>query len=94
MTKISKYENMDIFSKREDIICTNNNERQKYKNFLLKTINNILTPNQKEYIIEYYFFNMKMKDIAEQNNINISTVSKTIKRGTEKIKKLANIYFN
>lgn len=94
MTKISQYENMDIFATRENIVSTNKKDRQKYKEFLIKAINNALTPNQKEYIIEYYVFNRKMKDIAEQNNINISTVSKTIKRGTNKIKNLANIYFN
>lgn len=94
MTKISKYENMDIFPTGNEKISTNNKDRQKYKEFLIKAINNALTPNQKEYIIEYYVFNKKMKDIAELNNINISTVSKTIKRGTNKIKKLANIYFN
>ena len=94
MTKISKYENMDIFSYGNKKISTNNKNRQKYKEFLIKAINNALTPNQKEYIIEYYVFNKKMKDIAELKNINISTVSKTIKRGTNKIKKLAYIYFN
>ncbi|MEG1447759.1 MAG: sigma factor-like helix-turn-helix DNA-binding protein [Oscillospiraceae bacterium] len=84
---------MDIFGIGQSDISTNESERKKYKDFLVKAINNALTPHQKEYIIGYYFLNMKMKDIAEEKNINISTVSKTIRRGTDKIKKLANIYF-
>lgn len=94
MAKISQYENMDIFSVKNNRVSTNSREREQYKNFLVKAINNVLTPNQKEYLIQYYFFDMKMKDIAQEKNINISTVSKTIKRGKDKIKKIANLYFN
>ena len=94
ITKISQYDNMDIFKQTNQGKATNQKERERYKVFILKTIDKGLTDRQKKMMLQYYFYNMTMKDIAKENEVHVSTVSRTIAQGKNKIKKLANVYFS
>ena len=53
---------------------------------LLKTlIAKELTPRQREYMMLYYGKNMSMEAIARQMGVNKSTVSRTLKRGRQRL---------
>ena len=45
-----------------------------------------LTPRQRQLVNMYYIEQMQMQDIAEERGLHISTVSRTIKRGRERLK--------
>ncbi len=55
---------------------------------LYQVINNDLTKTQKSYIILYYKYKMKPKQIAERYGVNPSTVSRTIARAKKNIFRL------
>ena len=44
-----------------------------------------ITPRQREYMILYYGKNMSMEAIARQLGVNKSTVSRTLKRGRQRL---------
>ena len=46
-----------------------------------------LTDRQRELIEKYYLYGMSMTEIAEELELSPSTVSRTIKRGRERIRK-------
>ena len=85
--------NMDDFALPSYETPTNQKRREKYLDFTLKSVSEILTPSQRSYILSYYIDNQKMKEIAEENSVNVATVSRTIKRGLDRIKKIAGVYF-
>lgn len=45
-----------------------------------------LTPRQRQLVHMYYIEQMQMQDIADEIGLHISTVSRTIKRGRERLK--------
>ncbi len=45
-----------------------------------------LTPRQRQLVNMYYIEQMQMQDIADELDLHISTVSRTIKRGRERLK--------
>ena len=45
-----------------------------------------LTPRQSQLVHMYYIEQMQMQDIADEMGLHISTVSRTIKRGRERLK--------
>ena len=45
----------------------------------------LFTDKQKEYFIDYYFNNLTLQEIAENNNISRNAVHKNIKDVTEKL---------
>lgn len=51
-----------------------------------RAINSELTCRQKQLINMYYIEQMQMQDIADELGLHISSVSRTIKRGREKLK--------
>lgn len=53
---------------------------------LRRAINSQLTRRQKQLISMYYIEQMPMQDIADELGLHISTVSRTIKRGRERLK--------
>lgn len=55
--------------------------------FLKKFIENELTGKQKCYIIKYYADGKTVRAIADECGVCPSTVSRTIKRGTSKLRK-------
>ena len=50
-------------------------------------IDSELTCRQKQLVHMYYIEQMRMQDIADELGLHISSVSRTIKRGREKLKK-------
>ena len=64
---------------------TNQAQMQRLKRALRDVIKNDLTPRQKEMVVLYYYEGMKMCRIAEKLNLDISTVSRTIKRARRNI---------
>ena len=53
---------------------------------LRRAINSDLTKRQKQLIGMYYIEQMPMQDIADELGLHISSVSRTIKRGRERLK--------
>ena len=45
----------------------------------------LFTDKQKEYFIDYYFNNLTLQEIAENNNVSKNAVHKSIKDITEKL---------
>lgn len=78
----------DIFRGEEDAdilrIIERNTSKEKRKIIqkrLVEIIENDLTPKQREVIIEYFFNNMKMSEIAEKQGVSVSAVSAKISAG-------------
>lgn len=53
---------------------------------LRSAINSELTRRQKQLITMYYLDQMPMQDIADELGLHISSVSRTLKRGRERLK--------
>ena len=57
----------------------------------LKRVQNVirgeLTENQREMLTAYYFEKQTMTEIARNRGVHISTVSRTIRRAEEKLRK-------
>ena len=64
---------------------TNDQQLRRLKRALREVIKNDLTPRQKEMVVLYYYEGMKMCRIAEKLNLDISTVTRTIKRARRNI---------
>ena len=75
-----------------DFESTNEYELSKIKELLPRVINDRLTERQKQCVKLYYFDNFTMKEIGLQLGIDRTTVSRTLKRARERIKKSLNYY--
>ena len=53
--------------------------------YLFDYYGELFTDKQKEYFIDYYFNNLTLQEIAENNNISRNAVHKNIKDVTEKL---------
>lgn len=71
---------------------TNTVEKFKMKKILKKAIAEELSGMQKHCLVEHYIRGKKMKDIATELNLNPSTVTRHIKRATEKLRRIASYY--
>jgi len=54
---------------------------------LKKALRTELTPCQQAYVERYYLRQMRMQDIAEELGVNISTVSRTLKRARTRLQR-------
>ena len=54
---------------------------------LKRCIREEITPRQREVLLLYYFRKMRQKEIATQLGVAGSTVSRTIKRGEQRLKR-------
>ena len=54
---------------------------------LMRCIREDVTPRQREVLLLYYFRGMRQKDIAQQLGVARSTVSRTIQRGEQRLKR-------
>ncbi len=70
----------------------NSSEVSKMKNVLKLAMLNELTERQRYCICEYYLKGRKMKAIAEDLNINPSTVTRHIKNALKNLKRIADCY--
>lgn len=73
---------------------TNNESRKNMKSFVLKAIDNELTPMQRTCIVEHYLNGKKQKDIAFELNLNCSTVCRHINAAKKKLRHIAMYYTN
>lgn len=81
---------MELFKK--DLVG-NSAEHRKMLNLLRKVIGGELTDKQKICISMYYGDRMKMKEIADVLKIDVSCVSRHIKKARERIHKTMKYYF-
>ncbi len=72
---------------------SNYKERKRMKSLLKKVIDGELTPKQKVCFLLYYGEMKKMTDIADILGIDISCVSRHIKKGKDRIKKTIGYYY-
>lgn len=66
--------------------CSGSNSAMlnRMKSYVPKVVNQNLTDKQKSYIIEYFFFGLNVREIAEKFGVNKATVSRTIRRGMKR----------
>lgn len=60
---------------------------------LQEVVREELSSAQKKYLVEYYYNQTPMKEIAMKYGVNISTVSRTISRGRKRIMERIKYYF-
>ncbi len=73
---------------------TNTDLRRCALRAIRNVIENDLTSRQKEVIMLYYYEKHKMPEIAQMLDVNISTVSRTIKRARTRMFSVLRYYFN
>lgn len=56
-------------------------------NVIREAVENDLTPRQRELVKMYYFDQMLMQDIADELGLEVSSVSRTLKRARTKLEK-------
>lgn len=62
----------------------NRADLEKLKRYLPIVLEECVTPVQKEYITRYFYDGLNIVQIAEQYDVNASTVSRTIRRGMKR----------
>ena len=63
----------------------NKDQINRLKRNLTRALRQDVTERQREYMILYYGRNMSMEAIAQQCGVNKSTVSRTLKRGRQRL---------
>ena len=63
----------------------NRDQINRLKRNLTHALRQDITQRQREYMILYYGHNMSMEVIAQQMGVNKSTVSRTLKRGRQRL---------
>lgn len=77
MVDLAMYSNMMADDNREQL--------GRLKRNLTHALRQDITPKQREYMILYYGRGMSMEAIARQTGVNKSTVSRTLKRGRQRL---------
>lgn len=77
MVDLAMYSNMIAEDNREQL--------GRLKRNLVHAIQQDITPKQREYMLLYYGRGMSMEAIGEQLGVNKSTVSRTLKRGRQRL---------
>ena len=72
---------------------TNAEKRKQAITTITRVMQNELTTKQREYITAYYIEGIKQREIAERYGICTATVSKSIRAGMKKLKKIGR-YIN
>lgn len=63
----------------------NQEQMSRLKRNLTRALRQDITQRQREYMVLYYGHNMSMEAIAKQCGVNKSTVSRTLKRGRQRL---------
>lgn len=71
---------------------TNEEARNRMKKILYSALQSELTEKQRTCLIEHYLNGKKEKDIALEQNLNPSTVSRHITKAKEKLRHIASYY--
>ena len=77
MVDLAMYSNMIAEDNHEQI--------GRLKRNLTHALRQDITPKQREYMVLYYGHGMSMEAIGEQLGVNKSTVSRTLKRGSQRL---------
>ena len=72
---------------------TNNEQMSRLRRNLLKAIDEDLTPRQREVVSMHYFNGLSVAKIAEKLNVNRSTVSRTLARAEQNLRKMLKYAF-
>lgn len=72
---------------------TNRREREEYRRFLYRAIKTQLTHRQTQVMLLYYFEGKNITEIAQELELNKSTVSRTLRRSLNRLTDLARLYF-
>ena len=73
---------------------TNSDLRRCAMRAIRNVVENELTSRQKEVIMLYYYEKYNMPEIAQMLDVNISTISRTIKRARTHMFSVLRYYFN
>ena len=76
---------VDLAVYTELIADDNRDQINRLKRNLTHALRQDITQRQREYMILYYGRNMSMEAIAKQFGVNKSTVSRTLKRGRQRL---------
>ena len=72
---------------------SNSVEYRKMLRILRKVVDEQLSERQKQYVMLYYYKRMKITQIAQMFGVNKSTVSRTINRARQNIKRYMQYYY-
>lgn len=72
---------------------TNDENLKRAKKAMVDVIRNDLTKRQKQIVLMYYYEELNITEIAERLDVNISTVSRTLKRARKNIFDRIKYYF-
>lgn len=73
---------------------SNRADRERMKKILYRAIRHELTERQRECLLMHYINGMKMKDIAREKGLALSTVSRHISAAERKLRRVASYYSN
>ena len=72
---------------------TNNEQMSRLRRNLLRAIDEDLTPRQREVVSMHYFNGLSVAKIAEKLNVDRSTVSRTLARAEQNLRKMLKYAF-
>lgn len=76
---------VDLAMYSKMIADDNRQQIGRLKRNLTHALRQDITPKQREYMMLYYGRGMSMEDIGQQLGVNKSTVSRTLKRGRQRL---------
>ena len=76
---------MAAYSRQISETNTNSNELSRLKRNLIRALREDVTPRQRQALLLYYAEGLNMREIGEQLGVDKSTVSRTIKRGEQRL---------
>lgn len=96
MSRNISFDSLDgVLSMREFKNCsTNSYARNKMKKIMLSALEKEVTERQRQMLAEYFYNGKNISQIAKIYGINKSTVSRTISRALNNLRKIAYYYNN
>ncbi len=85
VTYDSTFGMVDLAVYTELMAQDNKDQINRLKRNLTRALRQDITERQREYMVLYYGRNMSMEAIAQQCGVNKSTVSRTLKRGRQRL---------
>lgn len=86
-SKVKNYEFLEYKSYMEKIGGDNKEEYSRLMRNLRRAMREELTEKQLSSLERYYLDGLKMREIAEEQGVNVATVSRNVARGREKLKR-------
>lgn len=76
---------MAVYSR--EMSADNSKEISRLKRNLIRALREDVTPKQRQVLLMYYAEGLNMREIGEQLGVDKSTVSRTIKRGEQRLQR-------